>query len=59
MKKQRTLLTLVYGYISFAFAAIFVDALGIFHPIPDILAGIWLLTACFYIGKYGNLPKPK
>jgi len=55
MKQQKLLLRVVYGYISLAFVAIFVDALGLFHPIPDILAGIWLLVACWYIGKYGKL----
>jgi len=59
MRKQQALLKVVYGYIGFAFVAIFADALGFFHPIADILAGIWLLVACYYIGKYGDLPKSK
>lgn len=54
MKRERALLNVVYGYISLAFVAIVIDALGFFHPIPDILAAVWLLVACWYIGKYGR-----
>jgi hypothetical protein len=57
MKQQKTLLKLIYGYISFIFGAVVLDTLGFFHPIPNILAAIWLLIVCFYIGKYGNLEK--
>ena len=55
MKQQKALLKLIYGYISFIFVAVVIDAFGFFHPIPDILAAIWLLVVCFYIGKYGNI----
>jgi hypothetical protein len=55
MKQQKLLLKVVYGYISAAFTAIVIDTFGFFHPVPDILAAVWLLVACFYIGKYGKL----
>lgn len=54
MKREKALLNVVYGYVSLAFVAIVVDTLGFFHPVPDILAAVWLLVACWYIGRYGK-----
>lgn len=55
MKQQKTLVKLLYGYISFAFLMVFLNIFGVFQPIPDYLAAISLLIACYYIGRYGNL----
>jgi uncharacterized membrane protein len=55
MKQQKTLLRLIYGYVSLIFIAVVLDTFGFFHPIPNILAAVWLLVVCFYIGKYGKL----
>lgn len=59
MEKQKALVTLLYGYIGFAFFCVFLNILNVFRPIPDILAAISLLIACYYIGKYGDLPPNK
>ena len=56
MNRQQHLLTVIYGYISLAIIAIVIDIFA-FHPYGNILAGIWLVVACWYIGKYGELPK--
>lgn len=56
MKRQSALITVLYGYISFAFFMVVLDAFDIFHPLPDIIAALSLLTASFYVGKYS---KPK
>jgi len=50
---------LLYRYVGFAFFMIFFDIFNVFRPVTGILAAISLLMACFYIGKYGNLPKRK
>jgi len=57
--KQRALMMLLYRYVGFAFFMIFFDIFNVFRPVTGILAAISLLMACFYIGKYGNLPKRK
>jgi hypothetical protein len=54
MKQSKNLLTLIYGYISFAFVAVLLEIFGVFSPIPGTLAAIWLLIAAYYIGKYGK-----
>lgn len=59
MKQQKALIKLLYGFISFAFFMVFLDILGLARPLPDILAAIALLVACYYVGKYGKLPKSK
>lgn len=55
MKQQKLLVKLLYGFISFAFLMVLFNIFGIFQPIPDILAAIALLTACYYVGRYGSL----
>jgi hypothetical protein len=59
MKQQKALIKLLYGYISFAFFMIWLNIFDVFRPVPDILAAISLLWACYYVGKYGNLSKSK
>jgi len=54
MKKQKALQNVIYGYTAFAFAAVLLDSANIIHPYGDMLAAIWLLVICYYIGKYGE-----
>lgn len=59
MNKQKALVRLLYGYIGFAFVCVILNIFNVFSPIPDYLAAVSLLAACYYIGKYGDLPKKK
>lgn len=59
MEKQKALIKVLYSYIGFAFFCVFLNIIDVFRPVPDMLAAISLLVACFYVGKYGDLPKKK
>jgi hypothetical protein len=53
MKGSAPLVNLLYGYIGFAFFMVLLDTLA-FHPYPNIIAGLALLIACYYIGRYSK-----
>ena len=59
MQQQKSLTRVLYAYISFAFFCVFLNIIGVFPPLPDIMAAIALLSAAYYVGKYGNIRTKK
>ena len=59
MKNQKALTAVLYSYIGFAFFCVFLSIFNVFSPVPECLAALSLLIACYYVGKYGDLPKKK
>lgn len=45
-------LNIIYTYVALAFFGVALETLNIFRPIAGICAGISLLFATYYIGKF-------
>jgi len=50
-------LNIIYTYVAFGFFGIVLETLNIFRPIAGICAGISLLFASYYIGKFAGPKK--